>query len=288
MTSLKISKKYMIGFLLLCVMLIILVVSEGKYNAPYSKYPLKYEGQEYSLYFNETQLYITINQESYSIESEENLRFFHVATGDLTKNGRDEILALVGKKSSKFAEELLIYDLELNDKGMHFNRLYSNDIALIQPWMIRTCEIDADGELEVFIGVNKGTHFYKEVENRPFFFNFKDGILIKKWTGSKFRNPFVDIYFADLNNNGRDEIIVIEEVEEGKVIAVYYWFGFGFVLQAESRIYDEILDFTVNKSDTDVVLELRVKDEMGIRSTTLESSKELTQSGIYYLKERGH
>ena len=271
--------------LLLIVLLAILILS--KVQTPFSHQELYLEGEKYHLYYSHTQLFVDYKGTQYSLLLEENEKIIDFSVGDIDSDGKDEVLTLVGNKGASYGNKLVIYDLLVNPNGLQIQEIYRNIISIIRPWKIETCEIDNDDEPEIFIAVNKATHYYTGIENRPFFFNFKDGMLVKKWTGSKVRAPFTDLYFADINGNGSDEFIVIEESNDGRfVIAVYYWFGFGFVLQAESDIYDAISSVSVLKSDNDVFLKAKVKEDGKIRFVKLEPSTDKTQNEIYLLKER--
>jgi len=218
----------------------------------------------------------------------------------------DEILVLVGDKGSTYANELIIYKilLDLDASQIHIEELYRNQISAIKAWKIGICELDNDGVLEIFIAANKATHYYPEVENRPFFFNFIDGMLVKKWTGSKVRAPFKDVYFFDINGNKTDEFIVIERVDgiagqqkslkqsehneplEQYVIAVYYWFGFGFILQAESPRYDAINSISMVSDGDSRLIEAEVIEGNETKVVLLIPTAQKSDDGIYLLKER--
>jgi len=241
------------------------------------------------------QIEVMIGEKGYSISLnevdnylEENERLIDFSLGDIDSDGDEEVLVLTGDKEDSYGKEIIIYDISFINNKLNLEVIYRNEIGLVKPWKIETCEIDGDGQLDIFIAVNKSTQYYKEVDNRPFFFNLKDGVLVKKWTGSRVRQPFKDVYFGDINGNGSDEFIVIERVnDKGYVIAVYYWFGFGFILQGESSIYQEIGSLEVKGANGDSFIQARVKDGHNYRLIILETSSEKTENGIYLLRERG-
>lgn len=244
-------------------------------------------GQTYSLDFSSKQGTIGYKGIKYDLLSNKSHQLIDIAVGDIDKDGRDNILILEGEKHSQYGDMLIIYDLVATSKGLQISERYRNKLSTIRPWKIEVCEIDNDGEMEIFIAVNKATRLYRNLENRPFFFNFKNNMLVKKWTGSKLRFPFTDVLFMDLNGNGSDEFIVIEETDEGKyVVSVYYWFGFGFILQGESHIYDEI-DFIEEKIVSEKPqIYVKIVENGRIKSAVLEPSVDKTENGIYLLKER--
>lgn len=262
--------------LIIIILIAILIV---KIQFPRKLLQIFFEGKYYDVSFNDIQNNIYLGKNEDIID---------FAVGDIDSDGDDEVLTLVKDKGSLYGKELLIYDFSISEKELELKEIYRNNIALINPWKIKTCEIDGDKELEIFIIVNKSTRYYKEVDNRPFFFNFKEGVLIKKWTGSRVRGAFEDVYFEDINGNGRDEFIVIEKGNNGGyVIAVYYWFGFGFILQGESLVYEEVKGLSVKKLDEDILLEARVKKDGRWEPIILEPSIKKNENDIYLLEERG-
>lgn len=282
-----INKNRALLLLIICIIGVSALLIIFKAQTYYKLLKLNLEGKKYDLYYSPTQLYVDYNGTQYSLTADKNDEFIDLTTGDIDSDGKDEILILVGDKGSTYGNELVIYDFLIGSNRVQIEEIYRNDISGVRPWKIKTCEIDNDGQPEIFIAVNKSTYYYPEVENRPFFFNFKNDMLVKKWTGSKLRAPFTDVYFADLNSNGSDELIVIEEADsEGFVIAVYYWFGFGFILQAESFAYDAIGSVSIIKSKKGIFLETEVKKDDQTRIVILEPSTGKTKNGIYLLKER--
>ena len=280
-------KRYLALFIIFLIMLTSLTQSHVTYN----QLELQLKGETHQLNYKPSGFYIDYYGDKYRIEASENAEFIDLSVADLDHDEIDEILALVGEKGASYANELVIYNLMVDDNDLMIKESYHNNMKVLRPWMIETCEIDNDGDQEIFIGVNKATHYYPEVENRPFFFNFKENMLVKKWTGSKLRSPFLDVCFSDINSNGSDEIIVIEEAEHGGfVIAVYYWFGFGFILQAESAVYDTITSVNIVKADEEsegTTINASVRKNNRTEWVTLVPSMDITENQIYLLKEKG-
>lgn len=246
-------------------------------------------GQEYTLKYSLKGGYIEYDGDKHSLKSYKNNVIVDIAIGDIDSDGKDNILVLEGRKNSRFADRLIIYDVSTTSNKLHVSKRYENNMGAIRPWKIELCEIDADNNPEIFIIVNKTTQESSELQNRPFFFNFKEDKLVKKWTGSKLRAPFSKASFGDLNGNGSDEFIVVEEIGTGEfIISAYYWFGFGFILQGESHIYDRVDSISIEKSDGNVFIKARVKDRNMVKSVVLEPSSEKTENDIYLLKERGN
>ena len=126
-------------------------------------------------------------------------------------------------------------------------RTYENDFRELMPWKIDTADIDGDLEKEILVAVKKTTPYDKIVKNRMFIFHYRDGLLVKKWTGSQIAGTWRDFYTADLVDASGEELIFLEQLKEGQErIKVYYWFDFGFFLLAESEEYTKVKELTVS------------------------------------------
>ena len=153
------------------------------------------------------------------------------------------IYALVHSEgNSKFGDTLLV----LKDEDGAISRSYENDFQELMPWKIELADIDGDMEKEVLVAVKKTTPYDKVVKNRMFIFNFRDNVLVKKWTGSQIAGTWRDFHVAELVEASGEELIFLEQTEKGmERIKVYYWFDFGFFLLAESGEYTKVKELTV-------------------------------------------
>ncbi|MCG8484328.1 MAG: hypothetical protein MJA31_13530 [Clostridia bacterium] len=210
-----------------------------------------------------------------------------LSIGDIDGDKEDEILILSGSEDSNYGEELMIYKPEYIQDTIEMKPIYTNNLTTIHPFMIKTCDVDGDNALEIFIGVNKETPYYPKAENRPFFFNFVNGKLVKKWTGSKVRYPFIDACFVDFEGKGRDFFAVLETDEAGHRVALYYWLGFGFTLLGESEVYEKISDIgTVNIDGKEYIKTTLYKN--GIKKERLlQLTNKKNQNDLMVLEERG-
>jgi len=234
------------------------------------------ENKAYTLKYNLEEGYVKYNGVKYKLVSDSENRIIDIAVGDINFDGRDNILILEGKKDHNYGDNLVVYDVSDVFNKLDIKKTYTNNIGSIKPWKLEVCEIDGDENPDIFMIVNKVTQESSELQNRPFFFNFTDHKLVKKWTGSKLRYPFSEACFGDLNGNGSDEFIVVEKIQEDQfIVSVYYWFGFGFILQAESKIYDKIDSIEIEKKDK-VLLKARIKSENVVKYVVLELLSEKT------------
>ncbi len=139
----------------------------------------------------------------------------------------------------KYGDRFLV--LGKNEKGL-WERRYENDFTGLKPWKLRLADIDGDGELELLTAVRKTTHYDKDEKNRLFVFNYRDGKLVKKWTGSDIAGSWENFVVGDLVDTKGEEIIFITLTEEKKEkLFVYHWFDFGFLMLAQSKDYEDII-----------------------------------------------
>lgn len=158
--------------------------------------------------------------------------------GDINGDGNDEFLVLTKGLFGKNGKELIIYN------GIYdLTEIYREDFSELNPWKIDTGDIDGDGIDEISIGVYKKTIFHPVMANRPFIYSFKGNDLLAKWRGSRLSRPFTDYTFHDIDEDGVDEIISIEVLENEKMlINSYKWIGFGIEGFMESSEFDSITE----------------------------------------------
>jgi hypothetical protein len=146
------------------------------------------------------------------------------------------------------AGEQLIFTIESIEKDQYLNDIlygnfirvytvendelkliYENDFTHVKPWEIDIGFIDHDDVLDVYVGAITETEYYP-LEKRPFFFQWMDGYLTRKWTGSYIGfTPMVSIALNDHTNDGIDEVIKKGLTKEGEVTSeIYRWGNFGF------------------------------------------------------------
>lgn len=165
---------------------------------------------------------------------------------DIDKDGDDELVVM-----DSVNENLILFEIEARDDELLFEEIYRKDFSEIGPWMVEAGDVDGDGTVEIFVGVNKRTEFYEDIRNRPFYYSWDGQRLQKKWTGSYFsEKDLIDVKFADLFESGRDETIALEKDSQGKyVVSIYGWLGFGFVKIAESGPYDQVDNLVISERE---------------------------------------
>ncbi|MDD3751710.1 MAG: hypothetical protein PHU60_06645, partial [Tissierellia bacterium] len=146
--------------------------------------------------------------------------------------------------------DFIIYDTEDDDGLINTKEIYRQDFSDIKPWKVDACNLDNDGETDIFIGVYKDTVFYKDIRNRPFFYSWNGEQLNKKWLGSFFTDwELIDIAFGDYYNLGYDIAAVLEKNNDSYRVSYYKFIGFGFENMDTSEIYTNVRSIETVKED---------------------------------------
>lgn len=177
--------------------------------------------------------------------------------GDATDEGFPVLIAISGDgeidTGERHGQVLLVCDASAETD---MNRLgyippekirHSIELSGIKPIKVQLGDVNGDGVNEIAICVYKTAKFHPVMAKRPFFFNLVDGNLIPVWLGSRLSRPFDDYVLYDIDADAVDEIISVEQLENGKrVIAVYNWKGFGFEMLTQSEEFDGELCFDLS------------------------------------------
>lgn len=162
-------------------------------------------------------------------------------TADIDGDGREELLVITkrnpdvvmtletGEEYGDFLKIFSDYDIVKNSPVWTADPDYQFDLSEIRPHKVQAGDVDGDGIQEIAVCVYKTAEFHPVPARRPFFYRLADGELESMWLGSRLARPFTDYILYDADDDGIDEIISIEYLEnKNKVIAVYDWKGFGF------------------------------------------------------------
>ncbi len=134
------------------------------------------------------------------------------------------VFAILGRRGGFRGQRLAVYSVGARVRLAWLDRDRGH-----QPWKIATGDVDGDGALDVCVTVWKKTRFHPVLDNRPFLYSWDGNQLFPKWLGSRLSSPFIDLALRDLDGDGRDELVALEEQRDGlKRVMSYKWYGFGF------------------------------------------------------------
>ena len=168
-------------------------------------------------------------------------------TGDklfvVAGNGYDEL------KNINYGDRLLVYDVQgelpkiekVTDTAKLGEPLYVFDLADLKPLKVQIGDVNGDGVKEIALCVYKTTYFHPVMAKRPFFYDLVNGELKPVWLGSRLSHPFLDYILVDIDDDGEDELISIDVLENNHYsLYAYKWKGFGFTVYARSDKFKRI------------------------------------------------
>lgn len=189
---------------------------------------------------------------------------------DCVKEDQYTYALISQQKAATYGQTLAIFN---QDENRQWSRIYENDFANLKPWKIKTADIDGDGEKEILTAVYKTTHFDKNEKNRLFIFNYSEGKLQKKWTGSQIAGVWKDFSAGDFLAIPGDELIFIEKLENQRErVSVYYWFDFGFVLLAVSDTYEDIDNLSI-QGENRISITCKTKQKQEVITLAVDNKK---------------
>jgi hypothetical protein len=150
-----------------------------------------------------------------------------------------KIYAIISSSGNReFGDCLVVFQ---KHGALSYEREYSNDFSDLKPWKLELADVDGDGVTDILTAVRKTTHYDAIEKNRFFVFDYTEGKLVKKWTGSQIAGAWKDFYTKDFLPMKGEEVLFISRTEEGRErLGIYYWFQFGFLLLAQSEDYETI------------------------------------------------
>lgn len=150
-----------------------------------------------------------------------------------------KIYAIISSSGNReFGDCLVVFQ---KHGTLSYEREYSNDFSDLKPWKLELADVDGDGVTDILTAVRKTTHYDAIEKNRFFVFDYTEGKLVKKWTGSQIAGAWKDFYTKDFLPMKGEEVLFISRTEEGRErLGIYYWFQFGFLLLAQSEDYETI------------------------------------------------
>lgn len=98
-------------------------------------------------------------------------------------------------------------------------------------WKVAAGDVDGDGRAELLLGIWSTRHRHDEPDphRAVWVVGWRGGDLQEVWRGSALSMPLIDFLVADLDGDGRAELLALERSAEGACRAnAYEYNGFGF------------------------------------------------------------
>ena len=103
---------------------------------------------------------------------------------------------------------------------------------------------DADGRMDLMLALLKPDES-GILRSHPFVVGFRGGIYRTLWGGSAVADPVLEVEVGDIDGDGIQELIVLEQQPDGQTqaVTVWRWHGWGFSLQWRSPpgMYQDML-----------------------------------------------
>jgi hypothetical protein len=139
---------------------------------------------------------------------------------DLTGDGKPEIVRRVDSRARVYEGENLVWE-----SPSEWNVI---DLALGDP--------NDDGRMEILLTILRYNPTEKKWDSQPFVIGYRGGIYRQLWGGSPVVDPIQEVELGDVDGDGVQEMVVLEQRPSGKwAVSVWRWHGWGFALQWRSQ-----------------------------------------------------
>jgi hypothetical protein len=72
------------------------------------------------------------------------------------------------------------------------------------------------------------------MRSHPFIVGYRAGAYRVLWGGSAVVDPILEVELGDMDGDGVQELIVLEEMATGRAVSIWRWHGWGFSLMWRS------------------------------------------------------
>jgi hypothetical protein len=90
-----------------------------------------------------------------------------------------------------------------------------------------------DGRGELLLALQK-PDASGEMRSHPFIVGYREGVYRLMWGGSAVSDPIREVELGDLDGDGEQELVVLEQRDGGCALTIWRWHGWGFSLSWRS------------------------------------------------------
>lgn len=138
---------------------------------------------------------------------------FRAGAIDLTGDGVPEQVQLVDEQVAVYRDGVEVW------RGLPEWRV--QDLALGDP--------DDDGRAEILLALLKPDAAGR-LRSHPFIVGYRQGAYRVLWGGSAVADPIRELELGDVDGDGVQELVVLEERDNARAVTVWRWHGWGFSL----------------------------------------------------------
>jgi hypothetical protein len=142
---------------------------------------------------------------------------FRTGEIDLTGDGAPERIVRTGKAVAIYQDGLLAWQSPVEWQVV--------DLALGDP--------NDDGRAELLLALQKPDASGVS-RSHPFIVGYRSGSYRLLWGGSPVNDPIQEVELGDVDGDGVQELVVLDEMDGGRALSIWRWHGWGFSLSWRS------------------------------------------------------
>ncbi len=131
---------------------------------------------------------------------------------------------------------IIHHDIEENNRLLAHYTISHGQISAVyirnqrlQPLKVVHGDIDGDDRSELCVALDEYSYLPAASRQRIAVYEFGDSTLIPVWLSPALAEELVDIRLTDIDDDGLDDLLVLEKTDGGTYrIVAYVWLGFGF------------------------------------------------------------
>lgn len=149
----------------------------------------------------------------------------------MDEEGRYVMLTIYYPRFSEFSNKI-----RLKSSDYDVVKLFKNKYAL-NIWKFDVGRLNDENRCDIVFGVYNEAPHHKVMAKRMFAYKIVDGDLLPKFRCSRFITPMIDFNLYDMDGDGYDEVVTLEEYKGVQSLNIYRQYD----LKIE-RVYNLVLD----------------------------------------------